>query len=195
MDVTPMSIDGAYRITPERWDDDRGCRYETLEEHVGRPFRVAQVSFSVSRRNTVRGIHATTVPPGQGTIVTCVRGRVLAIAVDLRVGSPTFGCYDTTDQDESSGVSVYVTDGIGHAFLARTEGACLNYLWAQEPVPDKTIEVDALDPALNLPWRLAGTPIMSAEDRDAPTLAEAAAKGLLPTYEDCLRFYAAGSKA
>lgn len=193
MDITPMSIDGAYRITPAQWDEGHGFHYETLEEHVGRPFRVARVNFSVSHRDTVRGIHATTVPPGQETVLTCVRGRVLTVAVDLRVGSPTFGCYDTTYQDESSGVAVYVTDGIGHAFLALTEGACVNYLCSQELAPDKVIEIDALDPALNLPWRRTEPPIRSASDRDAPTLAEA--KGLLPTYEECLRFYAAGSRA
>jgi NDP-hexose 3,5-(Or5-) epimerase len=120
---------------------------------------------------------------------------VLAVAVDLRVGSPTFGCYDTTHQDERSGVAMYVTDGIGHAFLALTEGACVNYLCSQEPVPDKVIEIDALDPALNLPWRRTEPPVRSAKDRGAPTLAEAEAKGLLPTYEECLRFYAAGSRA
>nr|AXL05596.1 dTDP-4-keto-6-deoxy-D-glucose epimerase [uncultured bacterium] len=195
MDVTPMSIDGAYRIVPRQWGDNRGCFYEgfrwsTFEEQVGRPFRVAQVNFSVSQRNTLRGIHATRVPPGQEKIVTCVRGRVLDIAVDLRIGSPTFGCYDSTYQDEDSGIAVYCADGIGHAFLALTDGVCMNYLCSQEYVPGTMIELDALDPALDLPWHLTEPPMMSTKDRDAPTLAEAVEKGLLPTYEECQRLYA-----
>jgi NDP-hexose 3,5-(Or5-) epimerase len=195
MDVTPMSIDGAYRIVPKQWDDNRGCFYEafrsgTFEEQVGRPFPVAQVNFSQSCRNTLRGIHGTAVPPGQEKIVTCVRGRVLDVAVDLRVGSPTFGCYDTTYQDESSGVAVYYANGIGHAFIALTDNVCMNYLCSLEYVPGTMIEINALDEDLGLPWPLTEPPIMSDKDRNAPTLAEAVKLGLLPTYEECLAFYA-----
>lgn len=195
MDVTPMSIEGAYRLSPKQWGDDRGCFYEAfrssaVEKYVGRPFPVAQVNFSVSRRNTLRGIHGTAVPPGQEKIVLCVRGRVLDIVVDLRVGSPTFGCHDITYQDESSGIGVYCANGIGHAFLALTEGVCMNYLCSPEYVPGTMIEINALDPELGLPWGLTEPPLMSAKDRDAVGLAEAEARGLLPTYEDCLRFHA-----
>jgi NDP-hexose 3,5-(Or5-) epimerase len=195
MDITPMSIDGAYRIVPKQWYDNRGSFYEafqtsTFEECVGRPFPVAQVNFSVSRRNTLRGIHGTAVPPGQEKIVTCARGRALDIAIDLRVDSPTFGCYDATYQDPDSGIAVYLANGIGHAFLALTDDVCMNYLCSREYVPGTMIEVNALDPDLALPWQLTEPPVMSAKDRDAPTLAEAAKKCLLPTYEECLRFYA-----
>ncbi|RSN72157.1 MULTISPECIES: dTDP-4-dehydrorhamnose 3,5-epimerase family protein [Actinomadura] len=199
MDIAPMSIEGAYRITPEHKGDNRGRFYEAFrwsafEERVGRPFRVAQVNYSVSRRGTVRGVHGTVVPPGQEKIVSCVRGRVMDIAVDLRVGSPTFGCHDVVHQEEGSGVSVYFADGIGHAFLALTDDACMSYLCSREYVPGTMIMIDPLDPDLALPWKLPGPPIMSAKDRAAPTLAEAAAKDMLPTYEECRRYYA-GSTA
>lgn len=200
MDVIPMSIDGCYRILTKQWDDSRGFffeafRWERFEEQVGRPFHVAQVNFSVSRRNTLRGIHGTAVPPGQEKIVTCVRGSVLDIAIDLRVGSPTFGCYDTTFQDERSGISMYFADGIGHAFLALSDDVCMNYLCSTEYLPGTMIELDPLDPDIGLPWNLTEPPLMSAKDRDAPTLAQAVEKEMLPTYEECLRLYAERSTA
>jgi NDP-hexose 3,5-(Or5-) epimerase len=190
MKITEMAIPDAYRIRPERIPDVRGNFYEAwriseLSEAIGRPFPVMQVNYSVSRRNTLRGIHSTAVPPGQAKLITCVRGRVLDVVVDLRVGSPTFGMYDTTIQDEESGIAVYLADGLGHAFLALTEGACMNYVCAEEYVHGTMIDVQALDPALGIPWKLTEPPIMSEKDRVAPTLDEAVAMGLLPTYQQC----------
>jgi NDP-hexose 5-epimerase len=188
--ISAMEVPGAYRIEPEPVPDSRGRFYElvrssTLLADTGWEFAVRQVNFSVSRRNTLRGIHGTVVPPGQVKFVTCVRGLALDIAVDIRAGSPTFGHYDLTYQSPESGAAVYLPDGIGHAFLALTDDTCMCYLCSTEYVPGTMIEIDALDPDLALPWELTEPPIRSAKDAAAPTLAEAAAAGLLPTYEQC----------
>jgi NDP-hexose 3,5-(Or5-) epimerase len=99
--ITAMAVPGAYRIEPEPMTDERGLFYEsvrgsTLLATTGWELTIRQVNLSVSRRNTLRGIHGTTVPPGQAKFITCVRGRALDIAVDIRVGSPTVGPYDLT---------------------------------------------------------------------------------------------------
>lgn len=190
MRISEMTVPGAYRVEPEPLTDSRGCFYESVKSSdllagTGWDLEVRQVNFSVSRRNTLRGIHGTTVPPGQAKFVTCVRGRALDIAVDIRVGSPTFGHYDLTYQSGESGIAVYLPDGIGHAFLALTDDTCMCYLCSAEYVPGTMIEVDALDPALALPWGLTKPPIRSVKDAVAPSLARAAAAGLLPTYEQC----------
>ena len=194
--ITEMAVADAYRITPERHLDRRGYfseafRSDALSEVIGFPFVVGQANYSGSRRNTVRGIHGTTVPPGQAKLVTCVRGAVLDVVVDLRVGSPTFGAYDVTRQDQDSGISVYLADGLGHAFLALTDDACMNYLCSENYVPGTMIEINPLDPDIGIPWGLTEAPIMSDKDAGAPGLAAAAASGRLPTYEDCLKHYAA----
>ncbi|WP_198284288.1 dTDP-4-dehydrorhamnose 3,5-epimerase family protein [Saccharomonospora xinjiangensis] len=194
MKISPTQIPGAFQITPEKLYDNRGYFYEAvrteiLSEAVGAPFSVAQVNFSVSAKNTLRGIHGTTLPPGQAKLVSCVRGAVLDIAVDLRVGSPTFGHHAVTYQDADSGVAVYLAEGLGHGFLALTDDTCMNYLCSEVYVPGTMIDVDALDPALALPWNLTEPPIRSAKDAAAPTLAEAEARGLLPRYEDCIALY------
>jgi NDP-hexose 3,5-(Or5-) epimerase len=185
-----MSIPDAYRIEPEPLMDSRGRFYELVKDSAmldgsGWGLTVRQVNFSVSQRNTLRGIHGTTVPPGQAKLVTCVRGAALDIAVDIRVGSPTFGQYDITYQSPESGTAVYMPDGIGHAFLALEDDTSMCYLCSTEYVPGTMIDIDALDPGLALPWELTGPPIRSAKDAVAPTLAQAAAAGLLPTYEQC----------
>jgi NDP-hexose 3,5-(Or5-) epimerase len=192
MQITEMTVPNAYRITPRRHPDHRGhffeaFRAEALSEAIGYPFVVGQANYSVSRRNTVRGIHGTTVPPGQAKLVTCVRGSVLDVVVDLRVGSPTFGRWELTRQDEESGIAVYLADGLGHAFLALSDDARMCYLCSQAYVPGTMIEVNPLDPEIGIPWELTGPPIMSDKDAAAPTLAQAA--GLLPGYAECLAYY------
>ena len=190
MRISEMTVPGAYRIEPEPLPDSRGQFYElvtsgALLAGTGFELTVRQVNISVSRRNTLRGIHGTLLPPGQAKFVTCVRGRALDAAVDLRVGSPTFGCYDLTDQSPGSGTAVYLPDGIGHAFLALTDDTTMCYLCSVEYVPGTMVDVNALDPDIALPWNLTEPPIRSAKDAAAPTLAAAAAAGLLPAYEQC----------
>ncbi|MER7109332.1 dTDP-4-dehydrorhamnose 3,5-epimerase family protein [Streptomyces sp. NPDC000229] len=191
-----MSIRDAYRIVPNKKPDRRGHFYEAfradiLTDIIGYPFVVGQANYSLSRRHTVRGIHSTSLPPGQGKLVTCVRGAVLDVAVDLRVGSPTFGQYDVTPQDEDSGTAVYLADGIGHAFLTLTDDACMNYLCSEVYIPGTMIEVNPLDPEIGIPWDLTQEPVMSDKDAGAPTLAQAQSLGLLPTYEECVAHYEA----
>lgn len=195
MRISELAIPDAYLITPEPAADSRGVfyeaiRHEALRRVAGHELVIRQVNYSVSRRNTVRGIHGTTLPPGQAKLVTCVRGAALDIAVDIRVGSPTFGQYAVTRQDAGSGTAVYLPDGIGHAFQALTDDACMCYLCSEEYVPGTMIDIDALDPDLALPWELTGPAIRSAKDAAAPALSAAAAAGLLPTYEQCLKAYA-----
>lgn len=194
MRISELAIPDAYLIVPEPIVDSRGVFYEAirgeaLRRITGHELAIRQVNYSVSRRNTVRGIHGTTLPPGQAKLVTCVRGAALDIAVDIRVGSPTFGHYAVTRQDAGSGTAVYLPDGIGHAFQALTDDTCMCYLCSEEYVPGTMIDIDALDPDLALPWELTGPAIRSIKDAAAPALSEAAAAGLLPTYEQCVRFY------
>lgn len=195
-----MAVPNAYRITPTRHVDRRGYFYEAfrseeLGELIGYPFVVRQANYSASRAGTLRGIHGTKLPPGQGKLVTCVRGAVMDVVVDLRVGSPTFGQYDITYQDEDSGIAVYLSDGLGHAFLTLTDDACMNYLCSEAYVPGTMIEVNPLDPDIGIPWDLKGTPIMSDKDAGAVGLKEAAESGLLPSYADCLAHYEALRRA
>lgn len=190
MRISAMAVPGAYRIEPELRQDSRGCFHESVRSSAllastGWELAIRQVNFSVSGRDTLRGIHGTTIPPGQAKFITCVRGLALDIVVDIRLGSPTFGRYDLSYLSPGSGTAVYLPDGFGHAFLALADDTCICYLCSAEFEPGTQIDIDALDPDLALPWGLTEPPLRSAKDAAAPTLAEAAAAGILPAYDQC----------
>jgi NDP-hexose 3,5-(Or5-) epimerase len=182
--VTETKVPGAYVFTPRQITDVRGAFFESLrtdelERVLGHPFAVRQINYSVSRRNTLRGIHSVTSPPGQAKYVSCVRGALRDFVVDLRVGSPAFGRYDSNVLDAESGRAVYVPEGVGHGFLTLTDDACICYVLSSTYVPGTQIDIDPLDPDLALPWGFTEPPLMSDKDRDAPSLAATLASEVL----------------
>jgi dTDP-4-dehydrorhamnose 3,5-epimerase len=192
MKIRPLSIDGAWEISSPQHGDPRGLfmewyRFEHLTEAVGHPLRLAQANLSVSAQGVVRGIHFADVPPGQAKYVTCVRGAVLDVIVDLRVGSPTFGRWEGVRLDEVDRRAVYLSEGLGHGFCALSDDATLTYLCSESYNPTGEHGIHPLDPDLAIEWP-ADAPQLSAKDEAAPTLAEAIASGLLPSYEACTAF-------
>lgn len=181
------AVPGAYVITPHRHADSRGIFFESLRtdlisEAIGRPFTVRQINYSVSKRNTLRGLHGVLIPPGQAKYVTCVRGAFRDIAVDLRVGSPTFGQATVNLLTAENGVAVHVTEGLGHGFLALTDDTCICYALSTVYVPGTQFEINPLDPDLALPWGFTEPPLLSQKDARAPSLEQARAEGILPRW-------------
>ncbi|MGW5618896.1 dTDP-4-dehydrorhamnose 3,5-epimerase family protein [Streptomyces sp. NPDC003877] len=196
MKVREMAVPDAFHITPRHLRDARGSFYESfrhdrLAEEIGRPVPVAQVNYSVSRRHTLRGLHGTLLPPGQAKVVCVVRGVVLDIVVDLRVGSPTWGVYEVNELSAETGETLFVAEGLVHGFLALTDDTCVSYLCSTEFVPGTQVDIDPFDPELDLPWGLSEAPLMSAKDSSAISVAEARRAGILAGYEECLAHYAA----
>lgn len=194
MDVAPLGIDGAWVFTPRAFADDRGVFLEwyqakTMARAIGYPLDLAQANHSISARGVLRGLHYADVPPGQAKYVYCSSGAVLDVAVDLRVGSPTYGRCEQVRLDDVDRRAVYLAEGLGHAFLALTDQASVSYLCSTAYDPAAEHAVHPLDPALGLPWPAGITPQLSAKDADAPSLAQAAAAGALPSYASCLAYY------
>lgn len=188
MRVTETPIPGAYIVTPDQLTDERGAFYESmrsdvLEDVLGHPFLPRQINYSVSRRNTLRGIHSVTMPPGQAKFVSCVRGAARDFVVDLRVGSPTFGRHASTLLDAASGRAVYIPEGVGHAFVTLAEDTCMCYVVSTAFVPGSQIDINPFDPELALPWDLEEPPYISVKDEKAPTLAETLAAGVLTEWQ------------
>lgn len=187
MQAVEAKVPGVHVFTPRQFKDDRGTFFESLrtdkiERVVGHPFEVRQVNYSVSHRNTLRGIHSVTIPPGQAKYVSCVRGAFRDFVVDLRVGSPTFGQYDSNVLDAESGRAVYIPEGVGHGFLTLTDDACICYVLSSTYVPGTQIDIDPLDPELALPWGFTELPLISDKDRTARSLAATLKAGLLPEW-------------
>jgi len=184
--VRPLTIEGAFEVTPVQHRDSRGAflewyRFDALAAAVGHPLDLAQANLSTSARDVVRGIHFADVPPGQAKYVTCMAGAVLDVVVDIRVGSPTFGAWEAVPLDDENRRAVYLAEGLGHAFCALTEGATVAYLCSSTYRPGHEHGINPLDPALRVAWP-AAAPVLSTKDAEAPTLSEARAAGLLPRY-------------
>ena len=198
--VVKLAVGGCFAFATPAFPDDRGVfrspfRATAFGEAVGEAlFPVAQVNYSVSRRGAVRGLHFTATPPGTAKYVYCPQGRALDIVVDLRVGSPTFGLYDSVLLDREHCPAMYLPVGVGHLFVSLEDGTVMNYLVSREYQAEHELGIAPFDPELALPIPGDIEPILSQRDRDAPTLAEVLAAGLLPDYATCQRIEMADSR-
>lgn len=196
MQIRELTIPDAFEITPIVRSDDRGVflewyRFDLLGEAVGHSLDLRQANTSVSRRGTVRGIHFADMPPGQAKYVTASYGTVLDYVIDIRVGSPTFGQWESVLLDDVERKAIYIPEGLGHAFVALTEGATVSYLVSDTYNDAREHGINPLDPDVGLVFPDdAGELLLSTKDTDAPSLAEALAQGLLPEFAQAKTFYA-----
>jgi dTDP-4-dehydrorhamnose 3,5-epimerase len=195
VDVRPLKIAGSWEFTPRLLPDERGVflesfRGDRLAEVIGHRMDVVQTNVSVSSRGTVRGIHFADVPVGQAKYVTCLSGALLDFVVDVRVGSPTFGEWDSVLLDAVDRRAVYLAEGLGHAFVALEDGTTAHYLCSAAYDPAREHGVNPLDPAVGLALPAELELLISPKDAAAPTLDASAAAGVLPTYDVCAQWYA-----
>ncbi|WP_026424463.1 dTDP-4-dehydrorhamnose 3,5-epimerase family protein [Actinokineospora inagensis] len=196
MQARELRVPDAVEFTPRTFPDARGVfvspfQGEAFTKAVGHPLPVAQTNHSRSRKGSIRGLHFADVPPGQAKYVYCPQGALLDYVVDIRVGSPTFGQWDVVRLDPVDFRAVYVPEGVGHGFVALEEDTVISYLCSTGYNPSAERGINPLDPDLALPWASELAPLMSDKDTAAPTLAEAEAAGILPSYADCQARYAA----
>lgn len=195
MQSRPLAVDGAWEFTPKAFGDDRGVFLEWFKadvffDTVGHALTIAQANQSVSARGVVRGVHFASVPPSQAKYVYCPKGAVLDVVIDIRVGSPTFGQWDAVRLDDVDRRAIYIAEGLGHAFMALEDGSAVTYLCSTGYNPAREFGTHPLDADLGLPWPADIEAILSPKDADAPTLKQAQADGILPSYADCQAFYA-----
>jgi len=195
MQVRELKIPGAWEITPTIHGDSRGLFFEWLTDpgftaFAGHRLDVRQANCSVSSAGVLRGLHFTQLPPSQAKYVTCVSGSVFDVVVDIRLGSPTFGQWDSVLLDDNDRRTIYISEGLGHGFLALQDNSTVMYLCSAEYNPQREHTICATDPALAIDWPLVGgaAPCLSHRDAAAPSFDEVRASGLLPTWEETQRF-------
>jgi len=194
--IRELKIPDSYEITPKQFGDDRGVflewyRFDKLAEVVGHPIDLRQANTSVSKHGVVRGIHFADVPLGQAKYVTATHGAVLDYVIDIRVGSPTYGQWDTVLLDDTDRRAIYIAEGLGHAFVALTDDATVSYLVTDTFNAEREHGIDPLDSEIGLVFPAeAGEPLLSPKDTEAPSLRQAASAGLLPTWDDMRTYYA-----
>lgn len=191
--MDPLGIDGAWSFTPRIHTDDRGSflewfRGSELAGTLGYQMDFAQANCSVSRRGVLRGIHFADVPPGQAKYVSCVRGAILDVVVDLRVGSPTFARWESVRLDDENRRALFLAEGLGHAFMALNDHATALYLCSTPYAPGREHGVHPLDPDIGISWPADLQPALSEKDAAAPSLEKARAAGILPDYAACLTY-------
>ena len=194
MNIRGLSIQGAFEITPQVHQDERGgfwewYRFDELEAVLGHPLDLKQANGSVSKKGVLRGLHFADVYPGQAKYVSCVHGEVLDFIVDIRLGSPNFGQWDSVKLSSESRNAVYLAEGLGHAFLSLTEGATVNYLVSGVYNPSAEHGINPLDPTIDLVFPERAELILSLKDQEAPTLEEAKQMGILPSWEEAQTRY------
>jgi dTDP-4-dehydrorhamnose 3,5-epimerase len=183
MRVSTTDLPGVLIIEPTVHQDPRGFFLETYHAEryaahgIHGPF--VQDNHSRSVRNTVRGLHLQVARP-QGKLVRVVAGEVFDVAVDVRVGSPTFGRWVATRLSAESFKQFFIPAGFAHGFCVLSEVAEIEYKCTDLYAPAAEIGVRWDDPALGIPWPV-DEPLLSDRDRRHRRLDELT--NVLPRFE------------
>jgi dTDP-4-dehydrorhamnose 3,5-epimerase len=172
MSFRATEIPGVVRIEPRVHRDERGFFVETYHEpryrENGVPEHFVQDNHSKSSRGILRGLHAQS-PGWQGKLVRCIEGAVWDVAVDVRVGSPTFGRFVACELSAENFHQLYVPPGLLHGFCVLSAVAQVEYKCTTVYDPAADFSVRWNDPELAIPWPIA-EPVLSAKDAAAPLL-------------------------
>src|SRR6476619_7870478 len=157
MKARELAVPGAWEITPQIHTDTRGLFFEwftdtAFADFAGHRLDLHQANCSVSSAGVLRGLHFAQLPPSQAKYVTCLSGSVFDVVVDIRLGSPTFGHWDSVLLDDRDRRSVYLSEGLAHGFLALQDNSAVMYLCSAEYNPQREHTIAATDPALGIDW-------------------------------------------
>lgn len=184
MRVETTALPGVVQIFPRVFGDARGFFVETFQaaryaEHgIGSAF--VQDNASRSRRGVLRGLHLQH-PNAQGKLVYVLEGEVFDVAVDVRVGSPTFGRSVGVVLDAGRCNQLYIPPGFAHGFAVLSETALFAYKCTTPYAPEHELGIAWDDPALGITWPL-DAPTLSERDLSHPRLADVS-HDRLPPYE------------
>ena len=168
------SLEGLYKVEQKPIGDERGSfsRFFCSEEfkEVGLTQPIAQMNHTVTKqKGAIRGLHYQNPPYTETKIVTCIRGEIFDVAVDVRKGSPTFLKWHIEVLSEKNRSSLYIPDGFAHGFQALTENCELLYIHSASYQDDAEAGLNVLDRELNIEWPLAISEI-SERDQNHPMI-------------------------
>jgi dTDP-4-dehydrorhamnose 3,5-epimerase len=175
MQIETTRLPGVVVLTPQRFGDARGWFSETWNgprlAAAGIAIDWVQDNHSMSAAaGTLRGLHYQRPPHAQDKLVRCSRGAILDVAVDVRVGSPTWGQWVAVELTAENGRQLLVPKGFLHGFVTRVPDTEVQYKCSDVYAPDCDGAVRWDDPALGIDWGVAA-PVLSARDAAAPPFA------------------------
>ena len=178
MNVIRLQIPEVIVIIPPRHGDARGFFSEAYTE---RAFKAAGIdgdfvqdndSFS-AMRGTVRGLHLQAPPFAQDKLVRVIQGHILDVAVDVRIGSPTFGTYVSRELSRENGEQLYIPKGFLHGFVTLERDTQVFYKVTQYYDAKSDMSVRWNDPALGIDWRIEDNEaVLSAKDAAGQSFAD-----------------------
>ena len=170
--VSETPLPGVLIIEPRVFDDARGFFMETWHQAnyqaAGLPAHFVQDNLSYSARGILRGLHFQH-PHAQGKLLSVLQGEVFDVAVDIRLGSPTFGQWVGVVLSGSNRRQLYIPEGFAHGFCVTSETALLTYKCTDFYAPQAEGGLLWNDPDIGIEWPTR-TPFLSAKDAVYPTL-------------------------
>lgn len=180
---TPLS--GLLVIEPKVFGDNRGYFFESYHagryQEIGIGCEFVQDNISRSQKGVLRGLHFQ-VAQAQDKLVTVSHGAVFDVAVDIRVGSPTFGKWHGTILSDENHTQLFVPKGFAHGFYVLSDFADFHYKCSDYYAPQHEAGIIWNDPEIAIEWPLDADPILSNKDKVYPRLSELTAE-LLPKFE------------
>jgi dTDP-4-dehydrorhamnose 3,5-epimerase len=175
MRVHATALPEVLLLEPDIYSDDRGFLLQAFNAErfaeAGLPAHFVQENHSRSRRNVVRALHYQLASP-QGKLVTAIHGRVFDVAVDIRVGSPTFGKWTSAMLDGEQPRYLWIPPGFAHGFAVLSDTADVLYKCSSPYDANDQHGIRWNDETLGIPWPVSA-PVLSSADQQRPTLADA----------------------
>ncbi len=183
MNVIETELPGVLIIEPKVFGDARGFFMETWNgaryKEYGIPNHFVQDNLSLSAHGVLRGLHFQN-PQAQGKLVSVLAGEVFDVAVDIRVGSPTFGRWTGVTLSAENKRQFWVPPDFAHGFVVTGESALFSYKCTDYYAPEYDGSILWDDPEIGIQWPVKA-PSLSDKDRAAPPLSEVP-EGALPRY-------------
>ena len=157
MEIKKTPISGLHIFEPRVFSDSRGAFFESFnrkifDEATGGQFQFVQDNQSLSHKNVVRGLHFQNPPYEQGKLVRVIKGSVLDVVVDIRLGSETYGEHFSIELSESNGLMLWIPPGFAHGFKSLEEQTIFLYKCTNYYAPQSEGTIRWNDAALNINW-------------------------------------------
>lgn len=180
MKLIETAINGVFEIEPQVFGDNRGWFCETYSKReleklgINADFVQDNRSFS-AQKGTLRGLHCQTEPKAQAKLVSCTRGKILDVAVDIREGSPTFMKWIAVELSEENKKMLFIPKGCLHGFVTLTDDVELSYKVDEFYSPENDRSICWNDPQIDVEWGVE-EPVLSQKDKNAPLLKDSDVK-------------------
>lgn len=178
MKISNTHLEGVVVIEPAVFGDHRGWFMETYNEKellnhgIDVKFIQDNQSFSATK-GTLRGLHYQLNPKSQTKLVRCTKGAIYDVAVDIRIGSPTFGEWFGIELTEENKKQLLVPKGFAHGFLTLSDDVEVQYKVDELYAPQHDRGIIWNDSSIGIEWPMDITPVLSVKDEQAPPLKEA----------------------